>query len=130
MKNTVLIIAALLVVGLLGIFIGRRLSARYMFAGRVFPNRQFVQPMARMHGRMGDGFGKGLLQGQISKIDNDNVTIQRADGTTYTITLNDNTVINKETKGGREDLQTGQNITVYGSSSYGGYMVNTVVINP
>jgi hypothetical protein len=107
-----LIIIAFVFVVFLGFLIGQRYLRRNSFAGRFYPAPFFNNNKGRnLRGRI--DFGMGTGSGQISKIDGNNITIQKTNSQTYTITINDNTVINKMTKGSKEDLKTGKNIIVW-----------------
>lgn len=129
MKNTAFIIIALIIFGVVGFFIGQRFMWRYNVMNRL-SGVPFQRNAGRsMKGRMGNwaetGTGNGA--GQITKIDGNNITIQRPNGSTSTIILNDNTVINKSVKGVRDDLKTGESIMVFGGGIFGS---QTILLSP
>ena len=126
MKNTAMIVLVAVIIAAAAFFIGSHVRGRFAYApyaaGRFAP-RMMRAP--RMYGMMGRKSG-GLVQGQITKIDGDTVTVQLPNGGTYTVTVSDQTAVEKMTAGTRTDLAVGQTISVYG----GGYLngTQTVVI--
>ena len=83
--------------------------------------------MGMMGGKDGR-FHRGVVEGQIAKIEGDTVTIQLPGGGTYTVTLDAQTDIESIVKGTRESLQVGQTISVYGGGPRN--ETQTVVIIP
>ena len=136
MKNNLLIAAAVIILGVFGFLIGVKFQGRFL-TQRFLANRQFAyNGMPMMRGRMmgwNGSFGhkRGILQGQVLKIEGDNLTVTRPDGTTFTVTLSDQTIVNRTSKAMRADLKTGDNVSVYTVPSANSvYSAQTVIINP
>lgn len=130
MKNTIAIASAVILVGVFAFFVGTGFQRRLAFSG--FYGRQFTPQIIGMSHRRGMGTMekpyRGILQGQISKIENNTVTVQLPAGGTYNITLGDQTEIDKTTKVTKGELKSGQNITVFGGSFFN--TAQTILINP
>ncbi len=132
MRNTLIIIGGLFLTIILGILIGFGASRRLAF--NRFNWQVNNQPRYQFQPRMGIGRGmkagrfQGTIQGQVTKIDNNNITLQLTNGGTYTFTIGDQTVIAKAIKGVKADLKLNQNVTVLGGSFING--AQTVIINP
>jgi hypothetical protein len=118
LKNStvIAIIAVAVVFGLAGFLVGHRMVIRNLpgnrFYGRGMMGSQFgyIPQNGMMRSR-----GSGGVIGQITNVNGNSITIQRTNGQTYTVTLNNNTVINKSAKGAVLDLQTGKSVMVLGN---------------
>lgn len=135
MKNTVFIVLIAILVAAFAFFVGVRVQRRFALGwnygapavGRTFPGVGMNRFGGGKRGMTGGNF-RGMVQGQIIKIDNNNVTVQLPNGGTYTITISDQTAVDKTAKVTKADLAAGQNITVFGGSYLNG--AQTVIINP
>lgn len=132
MKNTAFIVLIVFLVAVAGFFFGTRFQRGFAafngWYGRPAIDQMMWAPRAGMMRGKAEGFNRSTVQGQITKIENNTVTVQLPNGGTYTVTLSDQTAIDTITKGTKEDLKTGQNITVFGGSYING--VQTILINP
>jgi hypothetical protein len=82
-------------------------------------------------GRRGGAGANGVrpVGGSIVSSDDKSVTVKLMDGSTKIILLSDKTVINKATTGSKDDLKTGQQIVVFGTTnSDGSVTAQTVAI--
>jgi hypothetical protein len=126
MKKSIAIILGIIficLVGLAAITFITRFAVRGRFLTRHFNNAPFSGRFYGNRGGMPIGrenwkkMGGGA--GQITKIDGDTITIQKPNGQTYSLTLKDNTVINKTVKGSKDDLKTGESVMVFGNGMFG-----------
>ncbi len=129
-KNTILVIIGLILVGMFSLLVGLGLGWKGQLVLTRFSGRPQMGRVSQFPSRMVKerGAWQGILQGQITKIDNNNVTLQLPNGQTNTFIIGNQTVVDKPSKGTKNDLQTGQNITVFGGSFLNG--AQTVIINP
>jgi hypothetical protein len=112
-----LAIIAIITVGLIGLF-GLAFATRFVWRGGFFA-RPLYRDSVFMKGGMRGWGGMGGGTGQISKIEGNAITIQRPNGQSYTLTLKEDTVINKSVKGSKDDLKVGENIMVFGNGMFG-----------
>jgi len=68
----------------------------------------------------GQGQRAGFLSGQVISKDENSLTIKLADGSTKIIFLSQLTQISKATKGTREDIETGKEVSVTGTQNEDG----------
>lgn len=78
----------------------------------------------------GGKVGRGHMgqEGEITKIDGNNVTLKLTDDTTKEVTLLGDAVVTMMTKGTIKDLKVGQTIMVTGGGFWGG--TETVIVKP
>jgi len=142
MKNTALLVIALVGFVVLAFFAGTHVAGRLAFVrgwnttGQIGP--QAFRGGRSYHGMMmgrrvfsdnnDGGFRRGGLQGQITKIEGNIVTLQLPTGGTYSVTLDDETSVNKITKGTNADLAVGQTISVMGKGFWNG--TQAILIQP
>lgn len=67
------------------------------------------------------------VRGQIVSADNNSITVKMQDGSTKLIILPANTTITKATTGSKNDLKTGVQVVVFGTSNSDGSVTATMV---
>lgn len=137
MKNTSPVLVGVLcaiVFGAAGFFVGRHISAR-IGVNWANPNPMMARRMGASsmmkRGRFltyrGGNGGSGV-QGQITAVNGNAVTVKLANGNTSTVTLSPQAVVDVMTKGSVSDLKTGESIMVTGGNFWNN--VETVIVNP
>ncbi len=106
-----LIIVALIIVGL-GFFGGMQYQKRQK---NNFPtNLDGRFPRASGHQRLGNGANFRPVNGEVSAIDENTITLKTADGGSKIIIYSGSTKINKTSEGSIDDIKTGDKIMVMG----------------
>lgn len=73
--------------------------------------------------------GNGVA-GQITKIDNQSMTVQQPDGSSKIVFYSDSTSVQKSAQGTKSDLAAGMQVMITGSAnSDGSYTANMIRIN-
>lgn len=81
------------------------------------------------NGTMRGGFRP--VVGQISAIDDTSMTVKLPDGSSKIVLFNDKTVINKSSEGTKNDLKTGETVSVFGTeTSDGSVTAQNVQVRP
>jgi len=135
MKNTTLLVVGLVGLVAVAFFIGSRVGGRYAWVNGWNNNFQAPAPTfwgkgfrGGMMGHMYGGFRRGGLQGQVTKIEGNVISLQLPNSGTYTVTLDDQTAVSKVTKGTSADLQVGQTISVSGGGPWDSGQ--TIIVQP
>ena len=120
MKNTKLIIGALLiVVGFAGFFGGMKYQQSKGFS---MANIQSGDTRTGMAGRSDSertrlGSNSGMISGEIIDKDEVSITVKQADESTKIILLSENTGVNKTSEGSVDDLKTGETVMIFGQEN-------------
>jgi len=131
MKNNLILglIVSLIVGGVVGFFGGMQYqkSQRPNFAQGNFVGRE--------NGQLGQRFGANganrPVTGEIISADDKSITVKMQDGSSKIVILSDTTSINKQATGTKDDLKTGTNVAVFGSSnSDGSVTAQSIQLNP
>jgi len=123
-KNSIILIIIFIAVG-----------AGSFYGGIQYDKKQTTQSLqtrqgARVRGSPGQNGFNGA-RGEIISIDDKSLTLKLADGSSKIVLVNDKTTIDKTTKGSKSDLQTGQQIMVFGTqNSDGSITAQSVQLNP
>ena len=130
-KNTILIIAIVLIVVALG---------GGFFAGMQYQKTQrgtFAAAFGNGNSTGARGFGGGNFQGsrpitgQIVSVSDNTMTVKLSDGSTKIVILSTSTSINKADKGSISDLKVGDTVATFGSAnSDGSITAQNVQLNP
>jgi hypothetical protein len=112
-----------------GFFLGRATApdsgdfgpGRGNFAGGQFPGG------GQASGRAQEAGGFGFVNGEVTAIDGDTLTVTAEDGTATTVTTSDETTLTHITEGARADLAVGDTITVTGTSAESGDIAATSI---
>lgn len=130
MKNTIIIVVLVLVVGA-GTFFG---GMKYQQSKRQVFNRQFgnTQGQAGQAGRIGSNrLGFRPVSGEIIGADEKSITVKLQDGSSKIVLFSDRTEINKASSGAKEDLKTGEKVMVVGTeNSDGSVTAQSIQLNP
>lgn len=132
MKNNLIlgVIIALVIGGAVGFFGGMQYqkSQRPNFAQGNFPGRENGQPGQRFGGANG---ANRPVSGEIISADDKSITVKMQDGSSKIVILSDTTSINKQATGTKDDLKTGTNVAVFGTSnSDGSVTAQSIQLNP
>ena len=130
MKNNIIAVIVLvaLVVGGGAFFAGMKYHQSKIPAGR-FTNISGAR--GGNFAQRGQGQGFRPVSGQIIGVDNNSVTVKLQDGSSKIVLLTDRTNINKSSQGSKTDLQTGENVAVFGTqNSDGSVTAQNVQLNP
>jgi hypothetical protein len=79
--------------------------------------------------RSGQG-ARAAATGTVKSVQGNTVTVTQRDGSTVTVTIDPQTVIQKTTNGSPSDIQPGQNITVMSSQTGANITAQTIQIRP
>lgn len=123
MKSNMLVMVILVVVVGVGSF----------FAGTKYQQSKRPQwgdmPSAGMHTGMAGqrgapgirrGDGQGMVNGEIISRDETSITVKLPDDSTKIVLISENTAINKATEGSVGDLETGEQVMVFGKANSDG----------
>lgn len=122
--TTVILIT--IIVAALGFFGGMQYTKMQRGAGR-FGAQGFGQGGPGGGGKFfGNGNGGNRpVMGQVSSIDQKTITVKMPDGSSKIIILSSSTAINKQATGTKDDIKTGENILVIGTSNSDGSVTAT-----
>jgi len=121
MKNTMVIALVLVACGL-GFFTGMKYQQTKQ------PSRADFQEMRNM--RQGTpGFqrpaGSGTVRGEIIDKEEASITVKLPDESSKIVLISENTTINKATEGSIDDLETGEQVMVFGQTNSDGSLSAT-----
>jgi len=122
----------LIILGVLLIAVG----AGGFFAGMKY--QQSKQPSVaqfRGAGRQGTGIqrpeGSNVIRGEIIDKDEASMTVKLADESSKIVLISENTAINKATEGSVDDLETGEQVMVFGQTNADGSIsAQNIQLNP
>src|SRR5690349_4330068 len=81
--------------------------------------------------RFGNGQNASAVRGQIISNDNGTITVKMRDGSTKLVVLSSSATIMKATSGSKDDLKSGEEVMIFGTSnSDGSVTAQTISINP
>jgi hypothetical protein len=139
MKNNLIIgvIVALIIGGGVGFFAGMTYQknqkpnfATFSANGGNFQGGQRGNGQFRTGGANGIAGSRPTI-GEIISSDDKSITVKLQDGSSKIVILTDKTSVNKEAEGTREDLKTGTNVMVIGTSnSDGSETATNIQLNP
>lgn len=122
-------------------------GAAAFFGGMKYQQSK-VQTASSANGQFGQGLGNGqggqfgqrgnrnangarATQGQIISTDNNSITVKLQDGSSKIVIFSDSTQISKSDKATKDDLKTGENVAVFGTTnSDGSVTAQTIQLNP
>lgn len=120
MKKNLAIVAVLLIIaGGVGFYAGMKYQQsqrRGQFLGQI--NGQTGR-VGQFQSRFGQG-GARPVNGEIIAADDKSITVKLPDGSSKIILLTDKTSINKAAQGSKDDLKTGEQVMVFGSTNSDG----------
>ncbi len=136
-RNTILIIVAVILVGIIGFAVGSRYQWRQMAFN--YNGSQVRQvPYGGMMGGWGRGrmmgrgysYSRGLLRGTVASVNGNNLTLTLANGQQYTVTLSDQAQVEQAQTVSKSNLKNGQTVVVYSAPQSSGSATQTVLILP
>lgn len=128
MKNTVITVILVLVVGAGGFFGGMK----YQQGKRPDFARQFGQGQGVRAGQ-GQGNRQGFrpVNGEIISSDDKSITVKLQDGSSKIVLFSDKTTINKAAEATKDDLKSGEKVAVFGTeNSDGSVTAQSIQLNP
>ena len=141
-KKTAILVAIAIVIAS-GAFYGGLIYAKTKTSNRgtvLGQNFQNLTPEQRQQFAQNGGFirtgsrganGAGFIGGEIISKDDKSITVKAQDGSTKIIFLADSTVVTKTTDGTKDDLVTGKQVVITGTSnSDGSVTAQNVQIRP
>jgi hypothetical protein len=131
--NVALVVVVALIVGAAGFFVGMHFAARRVAGpmGNRMGMTNSRMGMMRGRGFAGSQGGPGGMMGaagEITAVNGNTVTLKAANGTTSTVTLSGNAVVDMLTKGTTSNLKVGENILVNGGGFWNS--AETVIVQP
>lgn len=128
MKNTVVMVVLVLVVGA-GAFFG---GMKYQQSKRPNFARQFGEGQGMRAGQsQGNRQGFRPVNGEIISSDEKSITVKLQDGSSKIVLFSDKTEINKASSGAKEDLKTGEKVMVIGTeNSDSSVTAQNIQLNP
>ena len=74
--------------------------------------------------------GFAPVMGQITKVDNNSITVSQQDGSSRIVMLSDSTTISKTAEGTTQDLTVGSTIAAFGQDNNGVVTAQSIQLNP
>ena len=131
-KNSlILTIIVAIIVGTLGFFGGMQYQKS---KGGSFTPNQFQNGSNRPSGaptRNGATQGGQPVNGEITNIEDNNITVKTQDGSSKIVIYSDSTKVNKTSEGSKDDLKVGEKVMVIGTvGSDGTVTAQSIQLNP
>ena len=134
-KTTGIILAVVLVIlAAVGGFFGGMYYQKHKTSGRagMFAG-QMMGAGGRQMFRTGGGMGQngGIVRGQILSIENNNMTVKLADGSSKIVILGSSTMFVQSSKASSSDVKQGDTVMVFGTTNSDGTVTaQNVQLNP
>lgn len=111
MLNLLSVVGLLIVVGIVSFWGGSRYQKSKV------PNFRGGQQMRLNNNRPG---GQGVINGEITAVDDNSITVKTMDGSSQIILLSSSTIYKKMADGGKSDLSIGKKVMVTGNKDNSG----------
>ena len=113
-RKTIILVASFVIVALISFCIGSKYSK-----SKNIENIQNMQggKFSQQMGMRGNGFGGGMINGEILAKDNTSITLKLRDGGSKIVFYTDKTTIAKTVDGILDDLAVGKQVNVIGTTN-------------
>lgn len=131
MKNPIVIVILLLIVGVAAFFAGIKYQQSQQAKG--FGQFDRAQRLNRVSGQLpgGNGLRAGQVIGEIISQDDKSITVKMADNSSKIVLLSKTTTISKAAEGKISDLKVGQKVRVFGTNNTDGTVIaQNIQLNP
>lgn len=133
-KKIIIMVAAVIVSGGLGFLAGDKIgiqssnSRKQNQAGNFQNNRGTGQIGSAMGSR---GINGGMVSGEILNVDGQSVTVKLQNGGSKIVLISDNTNVMKSVPTDKNDIKTGENVTIIGKTNNDGSVsADSIQIHP